>query len=84
MEKVVACLFVIAVLLSGTFMTHGLATGIVVPYQDPTPEQVAYERYHARISGPLFLASGVVWLVAGVAVALYAKRRLLRDSPSRS
>jgi|GEM_PF-6166388 hypothetical protein len=72
MWKVAAGLFVVAVLLSAAFLTHGVATGVGVPYPDPTPEQAAYERYHRGISQPLFLAAGVAWLVAVVAAAVSA------------
>lgn len=61
-------------------MAHALATGIGVPYPDPTPELAAYERFHLRISQPIFLYAGVAWLVAGVATAVCAGRWWLRGS----
>ncbi len=78
MWKVAFGLLVVAILLSAVFMAHGLATGIGIPYPDPTPEQAAYERFHQGISNPLFLAAGVAWLVAGIAAVMCAIRWLLR------
>jgi hypothetical protein len=80
--KVVASLLIVAVLLSAAFMAHGLATGIGVPYPDPTPEQAASERYHEGLSQPLFLAAAASWLVAGGAIAVAAACRLLRARPA--
>ncbi len=82
MWKVVVGLLALAALLSAIFMAHVIATGIGVPYPDPTPEQAAYERFHLRIGQPLFLAAGAAWLVAGVAAAVCMGRWLLRRRPS--
>lgn len=79
MWKVAAGLLVLAVVLSVAFMGHGLATGIVPPYPDPTPEQAAYVRYHKGISMPLFLASGVAWLATGVVTVASVVRWLFRS-----
>jgi hypothetical protein len=68
MWKIVVGLLLLALLLSVIWIGHGLTTGIAIPYPDPTPEQVAYERYHRGINGSLFLTAGVAWLTA-VAVA---------------
>jgi hypothetical protein len=83
MWKVVVGLVVLAVLLSAVWMGHGVATGIGVPYPDPTPEQVAFERYHMGTSNLLFLASGVSWLVAIVCSATCAGRWLLRGGRAK-
>jgi len=77
-RKVAVGLIVLAGLLTAVGMVHGVATGIGVPYPDPTPDQAAYERYHLGISKPLFLASGVAWLLAGACAAACAGRWLLK------
>jgi hypothetical protein len=80
-------LLVVAALLSSAFIAHVVATGIGVPYQDPTPAQAAYERYHLAISQPMFFAGGAVWLAVGVAAFVCVSSWLLglytfRNPPS--
>ena len=79
MWKIVAGLLVLAFLLSAAWMFHGGATGIGVPYQDPTPEEADYVRYHWSISKQICLASAAAWLAAGIAAWVYVVRRLLRN-----
>ena len=84
MSKIVAGLFLLAVALSLAFFGHALATGIAVPYPDPTPEQAAHERYHRAISDPLFAVTAACWSLAGFAGLIRAGRWLLRrDRPFR-
>lgn len=80
MWKVVVGLLALAITLSAIFMAHAVATGILIPYPDPTPQLAAYERFHRQISNPLLLTAVVAWLVAGVAVAVCAGRWWLRGS----
>jgi len=53
--------FAVCGLLLLILMAHGVATGIVVPYPDPTPEQAAYERLHGKISDWLFGLTALAW-----------------------
>lgn len=78
MWKVVVGILALAITLSAIFMAHAVATGIGVPYPDPTPELAAYERFHLGISKPLFLIAGAAWLVVGVAATVCVGRWLLR------
>ena len=77
MGKIAAGLLALAFLLSAAWMAHGGATGIGVPYLEPTPEQADYVRYHWSISKQICLASAVAWLAAGIAAGVYVVRRLL-------
>lgn len=81
MWKVVVGLLALAITLSAIFMAHAVATGIGVPYPDPTPELAAYERFHLGISNPLLAITAMAWLVAGVASAVCVGRWLLRSGP---
>jgi hypothetical protein len=83
MWKVVVSLLGIAVLLSLVFMAHGIVTGIVVPYPDPTPDQAIYERRHREISNILFLASGVAWLAMTCVGAVGTGRWVIRMSTAK-
>jgi len=66
MWKPVAVLFAATLLLSAGFAVHALATGVVLPYPHPTPEQAAYEHYHLAISKPLFGTAALAWLLTAV------------------
>ena len=72
-------LMAVAVLLSAAFMAHIAATGIGVPYPDPTPTQAAYERYHLAISQPIFFAAGAAWLAVAVAAFVCVASWLLHQ-----
>ena len=56
-----------------------VATGVAIPYQDPTPAMEAYEDFHLRISdtlwggGALLLVAALIWFAA--ALARHAWRR---------
>ena len=63
---------------TAAFFLHGMLTGIGVPYQDPTPEQAAYERFHHRVSSPLFAAAVLFWLLALVTALATGILRLTR------
>jgi hypothetical protein len=76
--KVAVGLLLLALLLPAIWIGHGLATGIAVPYPDPTPEQVAYERYHRGINQLLFLTAGAAWLAIVIGAAVYVGRGLWR------
>ncbi len=65
--RITAGLAVVALVLSAVFTIHGVATGLGVPYPDPTPQQAAFVRYHWGISNVLFFTTGVGWLLAGSA-----------------
>lgn len=78
MWKVAGGLLALAALLSATWMAHAVATGIAIPYPDPTPELAAYERFHLGISNPLLFCAVVAWLVAGVAAAVCTGRWLMQ------
>ncbi len=56
--KVTLALLVLSLGLAVAFLVHAIATGVVIPYPDPTPEQAAYERFHRPIGSALFLAAG--------------------------
>jgi hypothetical protein len=84
MWKAVVGLFAFALLLSAGWMGHALATGIVVPYHDPTPERAAYERYHLAISMPLSLAAAAGWQVTGVVSAVALGRWVFRSGFRRT
>lgn len=80
MWKVAAGSVILAVLLTVCFFGHALATGLGVPYPDPTPEQKTYVQYHEAISNPLFGASALAWLFATICsltcVVLWCVRRI--------
>lgn len=76
--KIAVGLLLLALLLSAIWIGHGLATGIAVPYPDPTPEQAAYERYHRGISDSLFLTAGAGWFAAVAVAAASIGRGLTR------
>jgi hypothetical protein len=72
-------LFAISVILSLIFMAHGVATGVLVPYLDPTPEQAAYEHLHGKISDWLFNIAALGWAcgllcLLLVAISLFSHR----------
>ena len=83
MWKVTVGLITLAFCLSIVFLTHSVATGIGVPYPDPTQEQAAYERYHKAISLPLFLAATAGWLAAGVSAATSVGQWLMQTKPAK-
>ena len=58
MSKVTLGMLLLSLALVVAFFAHGLATGIVLPYPDPTPAQAAHERFHQLISSALFLGAG--------------------------
>jgi hypothetical protein len=66
--------FLLIVVLAG----HSIVTGVGVPYQDPTPEQVKYERFHNGISMSLFLCSAFSVLVTFVVGMAWVLRSLIR------
>lgn len=68
----------VAVLLTSIFMAHGVATGIAVPYPDPTPAQAAYERCHLAISDRMLVSASAAWLATGVTALVCVSSRLLR------
>ena len=61
----------ISLLLSVAFLVFALASGTLIPHQDPTPEQAAYERFQSQTFGiPLFIGwgiSGLATLILGLA-----------------
>ena len=68
MWKFTAGLLTIAVVLTLAIMVHGVGSGIVPPYPDPTPAQAAHSRYHEAVGAGLCIAAAIAWLVA-IAVA---------------
>jgi hypothetical protein len=50
--KVTLPLFLPTLALLVAFFGHEFATGVVLPYHDPTPAQAAHERFHHPISKP--------------------------------
>jgi hypothetical protein len=70
MRKITAALLFVALVLTVTCLTHGIFTGIGVPYQDTTKAQAAYERYHWGITSTLFLMAGTSWVLALGAAAI--------------
>ena len=75
----------VAVLLLGAGLAWGIATGVGIPYQDPTPAQREYERFHMRICDGL-LAGAFYLLAAAVlsAIILWWKAILKRFSKRTS
>lgn len=78
MWKIAVALLLLAVLASAVVVVHAAATGTLLPSQDPTPEQYAYERLHERINGWLCFAAGTLWMsalaAAVVATVFWARR----------
>lgn len=64
MWKFTAGLLTVAILLTLAAIVHGVGSGIVPPYPDPTPAQAAYSRYNEAVNDGLFVAAGIAWLVA--------------------
>ena len=71
--KFALALPLISFLLFVACATHMIVTGVGVPYQDATPEQAAYERFHNGIAMSLILGMmlsvlasfvvGMAWVV---------------------
>ncbi len=61
MWKFTAGLLTVAVLLTFAAIVHGVGSGIVPPYPDPTPAQATYSRYHEAVNAGLFAAAGIAW-----------------------
>ncbi len=64
MWKFPAGSLIVAVVLTLAIMVHGVGSGIVPPYPDPTPAQAAYSRYHEAVNDGMWVAAGIAWLVA--------------------
>src|SRR5258708_5011014 len=68
--KLVLALLLLSVLLFVGCATHMIVTGVGVPYQDATPEQATYERFHNGIAMALMLGvmlSSLATFVVGTA-----------------
>ena len=78
MYRLTAVFMLLAILISGTFMAHGLVTGVGIPYPDPTPEQQAYEQYHRPISTSLYHGAAFAWSANAVALLGELIVKLLR------
>jgi hypothetical protein len=68
----------VALLLTVGLGTYVRATGIGVPYPEQTKEEAAYEERHWAIALPLFFASAVAWLMAGVAALVWGISAAIR------
>lgn len=74
--KSTLALLAISILLILALTGHMIATGVGVPYQDPTPEQAAFERFHNPIAMSLMvgsalsilatLACGMAWILTRI------------------
>lgn len=74
-------ILVVAFLLTAAFFVHGVWSGIGVPYPDPTPTQMDYQRYHRAISDLLVDGAILAWLLAAIiSVAKTVGRRFARYS----
>lgn len=80
----------ISSLLVVVFVVHFLMTGTIPPHQDPSPERVAYERFHNQIGLPLFIASAFsmpstfLLAMAWASNLVYRRVRPARGGPSES
>ena len=74
-----AVLLAVGLALAAGGMLWAVATGVAVPYPDPTPEMAAYEARHGRVvdalllSGLALVATGLLWGAAWLARVLWKR-----------
>ncbi len=68
--RVTLYLLILSLGLAMAFFGHAFATGIVLPYPDPTPAQAANQRFHGPISSALFLASAAAFMACMASAAI--------------
>lgn len=71
-------LFAIGIALFFGGIGWAVATGVAIPYQDPTPEMQGYEAFHFRIVDPLMYGGMLFVFVAAVWSVLLLARRAWR------
>ncbi len=78
MLKVTLGLLILSIALVVALFAHAFATGIILPYPDPTPAQAAHERFHHPISMALFTAAGASFAACLVSALFWAGLALIR------
>jgi amino acid transporter len=76
--KLALALLLTSLLLFVVCTAHMMVTGMGVPYQDATPEQVAYERFHNGIAMSLILGVMLSSLASFVVVTAWVSRWFIR------
>jgi len=67
----------VAIIISAYFYLHAMVTGVNIPYPDPTPEQVAMEKYHQPILTRIFLLAVLAWASVVIGGLIWMTRYLL-------